>query len=142
MLVLQMGVLPVVEWFMIFGLGFLTAGLLALVLFPLVHARGTRLAARRVMREVPFSMADVYADRDALRAQFAVVERQLEMRIEELTAKLATTRAELGRKSDKINRLNELARIAQTRSVEDSRPLLGESLGKLDTPRLVPEPSH
>jgi hypothetical protein len=132
----------VVEWFMIFALGFLTGILIALAFLPHVHARAARLAARRMMREAPIAIAEVYADRDALRVQFAVAARRLEMRIDELTAKLAKTRAELGRKSDEINRLNELARLAQARTVEDYRPLLGESLDELDGAPLVPESPH
>ena len=99
-----------IEWLMIFALGFLTAGLLALALFPAVHARASRLAARRVMVDIPISMAEIGADRDALRAEFAVSMRRLEMRIEELTTKLAEQLAQLGKKSDEVNCLRiELA---------------------------------
>lgn len=94
-----------IDWLMSFGLGFLTASLLALPLFSLVHARATRLAARRLMLDIPISMAEIYADRDALRAEFAVSVHRLERRIEVLTAKLAEQGAALGRKADEVNRL-------------------------------------
>ena len=99
-----------IEWLMLFALGFLVASLLALALIPPVHARATRLAARRIIVDIPISMAEIRADRDSLRAEFAVSSRRLEMRIEELTARMAGQLAELGRKSDTINRLKiELA---------------------------------
>jgi hypothetical protein len=94
-----------IEWLMLFALGFLVASLLALAIIPLVHARATRLAARRILVDIPISMAEIHADRDSLRAEFAVSSRRLEVRIEQLTARMAKQQAELGRKSDEVNRL-------------------------------------
>jgi hypothetical protein len=94
-----------VEAIMFFALGFLVASLLALALFPVVHARAARLAARRVVAEFPLSMKEINAERDLLRAEFAMSVRRFEIGIERLTAKVAGLMAELGRKSDEINRL-------------------------------------
>jgi hypothetical protein len=94
-----------VEAIMFFALGFLVASLLALALFPVVHARAARLAARRVVAEFPLSMKEINAERDLLRAEFAMSVRRFEMRIERLAAKVAGLMADLGGKSDEINRL-------------------------------------
>lgn len=131
-----------IELFMMFALGLLTGILISLMFTPLIHARASRLAARHLTNELPINMAEVYADRDALRAKFALSVRQLEIRIEELTAKLTTTRAELGRKSNEINRLNGFGRIGQTRTAQDSRSPAGESVDRMDAPPPVPVSRH
>jgi len=94
-----------IEPAMYFALGFLVAGLFALAILPHVHARAVRLAARRLMAEIPVSMAEIRADKDLLRAQFAMSARRFETSIEQLKTKMASQLVELGRKSDEVNRL-------------------------------------
>jgi hypothetical protein len=99
-----------IEPIMYFAMGFLAAGLCALVFFPLVHARGERLAARRLMPEIPVSISQIRADRDLLRAEFAMSVRRFEISVDELKARMAGQMVELGRKSDEVTRLKrELA---------------------------------
>ncbi len=57
-------------------------------------------------------MAEIQADKDLLRAEFAVSTRRLEMNIEQLKHKTASQLAELGKKGDVINRL-KIERDAQ-----------------------------
>src|SRR5919201_4611558 len=94
-----------IEPIMYFGLGFFIAGLLGLVIVPLVHARAVRLTARRLEAATPVSMAEIQADKDQLRAEFAMSTRRLEMSVEQLKAKTTSQLAELGKKTDAINRL-------------------------------------
>jgi DNA repair exonuclease SbcCD ATPase subunit len=94
-----------IEPIMFFGLGFLIATLLALVIVPLVHARAVRLTARRLEAATPVSMAEIQADKDQLRAEFAMSTRRLEISVDQLKAKTTTQLAELGKKTDAINRL-------------------------------------
>ncbi|MEA2954271.1 MAG: hypothetical protein QOJ96_3791, partial [Alphaproteobacteria bacterium] len=94
-----------VEPIMFFGIGFLVAGLLGLVFIPLVHARAVRLTMRRLEASTPLSMAEIQADKDQLRAEFAMSTRRLEMSVEQMKAKTTGQLAELGKKSDAINRL-------------------------------------
>jgi hypothetical protein len=94
-----------VEPLMFFALGALAAGLFALVILPLVHARAVRLATRRLETNIPVSLAQIRADKDLLRAEFAVGARRSEMTIEQLKARMTDQLAELGRKTDEINRL-------------------------------------
>jgi chromosome segregation ATPase len=94
-----------VEPIMFFGIGFLVAGLFGLVFLPLVHARAVRLTMRRLEASTPLSMAEIQADKDQLRAEFAMSTRRLEMSVEQMKAKATSQLAELGKKSDAINRL-------------------------------------
>src|SRR5436309_14764485 len=94
-----------IEPIMFFGLGFLAASLLALIIVPFVHNRAVRLTTKRLEAATPLSMAEIQADKDQLRAEFAMSARRLEMSVEQLKAKTTSQLAELGKKSDSINRL-------------------------------------
>jgi chromosome segregation ATPase len=53
----------------------------------------------------PLSMAEIQADKDQLRAEFAMSTRRLELSVEQMKAKTTSQLAELGKKTDAINRL-------------------------------------
>jgi chromosome segregation ATPase len=53
----------------------------------------------------PLSMAEIQADKDQLRAEFAMSARRLEMSVDQLKSKTTSQLAELGKKSDAINRM-------------------------------------
>jgi chromosome segregation ATPase len=72
---------------MIFALGFLVASLLGLLVLPAVNARAARLARRRAEARLPLSPSEIVAERDFLRAQFAIRERRLERAVEAARAK-------------------------------------------------------
>ena len=63
------------------GIGFLLAALSVLVVAPLVHGRAVRLTTRRLEATIPLSMAEVHADKDLLRAEFAMSTRRLETNV-------------------------------------------------------------
>src|SRR5689334_11855394 len=94
-----------IEPIMYFGIGFLVAALIGLVVVPLVHGRAVRLTMRRLEAATPLSMAEIQADKDQLRAEFAMSTRRLEMSVEQLKTKSTSQLAELGKKGDAINRL-------------------------------------
>ncbi|HZS64372.1 MAG TPA: hypothetical protein VFA53_07750 [Xanthobacteraceae bacterium] len=94
-----------IEPIMFFVIGFLVAGLLGLIFIPFIHARAVRLTMRRLEASTPLSMAEIQADKDQLRAEFAMSTRRLEMSVEQMKAKTTSQLAELGKKSDAINRL-------------------------------------
>jgi chromosome segregation ATPase len=60
---------------------------------------------RRLEAATPLSMAEIQADKDQLRAEFAMSTRRLEMSVEQLKARSTSQLAELGKKGDAINRL-------------------------------------
>ena len=88
-----------------FGIGFLLAGLVAIVCFPLVHNRAVRLTARRIETATPASTQAIQAERDHLRADFAFSARRLETSIEDLKNKTFAQRAALNEKAGLIQRL-------------------------------------
>jgi len=94
-----------IEPIMFFAIGFLAASLFGLVLIPLVHNRAVRLTMRRLDAATPLSMAEIQADKDQLRAEFAMSTRRLELSVEQMKAKTTSQLAELGKKTDAINRL-------------------------------------
>ena len=63
---------------------------------PLVHNRAVRLTTRRLEAATPLSMAEIQADKDQLRAEFAMSARRLEMSVDQLKNKTTSQLAELG----------------------------------------------
>ena len=94
-----------IEPIMFVGIGFLLAGLLVIGVIPLVHARAVRLTTRRLEALNPLSMAEFQADKDLLRAEFAMSTHRLEMQVEEIKAKATDYLTEVGKKSEAIGRL-------------------------------------
>jgi chromosome segregation ATPase len=104
-----------IEPIMFFGLGFLASSLLGLIIVPFVHGRAVRLTVRRLEAATPLSMAEIQADKDQLRAEFAMSTRRLEMSVEQIKNKMTGQLADLGKKNDVINRLKiELGEKAAT----------------------------
>jgi chromosome segregation ATPase len=96
-----------IEPIMYFGIGFLVSALLGLLFVPLVHNRAVRLTMRRLEAATPLSIAEIRADKDQLRAEFAMSTRRLEMSVEQMKTKTTTQLAELAKKSDAINQLKK-----------------------------------
>ena len=96
-----------IEPVMYFGIGFLVAALFGLLFVPLVHNRAVRLTMKRLEAATPLSIAEIRADKDQLRAEFAMSTRRLEMSVEKMKTKTTTQLAELGKKSDAINQLKK-----------------------------------
>lgn len=94
-----------IEPIMYFGIGFLVAALIGLVVIPLIHARAVRLTMHRLEAATPLSMAEIQADKDQLRAEFAMSTRRLELSVEQLKNKTTSQLAEIGKKGDSINKL-------------------------------------
>jgi hypothetical protein len=94
-----------IEPIMFIGIGFLAAGLLVIGAIPMVHARAVRLTQRRLEAMIPMSMAEIHADKDQLRAEFAMSTRRLEMSVDQMKAKTSTHLAEIGKKSEAVGRL-------------------------------------
>ena len=90
---------------MYFGLGLLAAGLLVLVVAPVVWRRAVRLLRTRIEAGVPMSRSEIEADKDRMRADFAIATRRLEQNIGHLSEKFAGQAVEVGRKQDQITAL-------------------------------------
>jgi len=120
-----------IEPMMYIGIGFLVAGLLVIGVIPLVHARAVRLTLRRLEASTPVSMAEIAAEKDQLRAEFAMTMSRLEMSVEQMKAKTTSQLAELGKKSEAIARLKfELGeKAAALLALESKETQLTEDLG-------------
>ncbi|MBR0758656.1 hypothetical protein JQ604_41295 [Bradyrhizobium jicamae] len=94
-----------IEPIMYLAIGFLLSMLCGLMIVPLVHNRAVRLTTRRMEAATPLSMAEIQADKDQLRAEFAMSARRLEMSVDQLKNKTTSQLAELGKKTDAINRM-------------------------------------
>jgi chromosome segregation ATPase len=94
-----------IEPIMYLAIGFLISMLFGLMIVPLVHNRAVRLTTRRLEAATPLSMAEIQADKDQLRAEFAMSARRLEMSVDQLKNKSTSQLAELGKKTDAINRM-------------------------------------
>src|SRR6202142_3498875 len=94
-----------IEPIMYLAIGFLLSMLCGLMILPLVHNRAVRLTTRRLEAATPLSMAEIQADKDQVRAEFAMSARRLEMSVDKLKHRTTSQLAELGKKSDAINRM-------------------------------------
>ncbi len=92
----------VVENIMYFVLGALLAGLAALIVMPAVWKRAVRLTKKRIEAATPITMAEFRADKDQLRAEFALSTRRLEMNVEALRRRLADQLRDINRKKSEL----------------------------------------
>jgi len=111
----------VLESILYFTLGFLAAGFLALMVAPAIWRRAVLLTRQRIEGSVPLSLNEIQADKDQLRAEFAMSTRRLEMSVEKLREKAAEQLIEINRKRDELNELTDET-LQKT-----------EDLGKLDS---------
>ncbi len=95
----------VIENIMYFALGVLVAGLVSLIILPAVWKRAVRLTKRRIEAATPITMAEFRADKDQLRAEFALSTRRLEMNVEMLRKRLAEQLGEFNQKRSDLGQL-------------------------------------
>lgn len=91
-----------IENIMYFALGVLVAGLLAIVIMPAVWQRAVRLTKKRIEAATPITMAEFRADKDQLRAEFALSTRRLEMNVEALRRRLADQLRDINRRKTEM----------------------------------------
>lgn len=97
----------IVEHAMYVVLGLLIGVTIMLLFVPPVHNRAVRLTKQRLRDAMPLQMAEISAERDLQRAEFAVSIRRLEVVVDELKTKHVAQLAELGKKTDAINQLKK-----------------------------------
>jgi len=119
-----------IEAIMYMGIGFLLGGLVGLMVVPLVHNRAVRLTIRRLQAAIPQTIAEIEADKDLLRAEFAMSTRRFEMNIEKVKASNAGLLVKLDKRNEIINRLKnqhhaEKAKVRDlTTEIEDLKKRL------------------
>ncbi len=91
-----------IENVMYFALGLLVASLIALIMLPAVWKRAVRLTKRRIEAATPITMAEFRADKDQLRAEFALSTRRLEINVETLRKRLAEQLGDVNQKRNEL----------------------------------------
>ena len=114
----------VIEQGIYFALGCIVTALAAIGFTPLLWRRAMRLTRRRLELQVPLSMQEILAERDQLRAEFAIERLRYERQIEHVRADKGRDMAELGRRTtqavtfaDQVNALRRLEQ-AQDREIQ------------------------
>jgi chromosome segregation ATPase len=110
-----------IENIMYFALGLLAAGLLALAIMPAVWRRAVRLTKKRIEAATPITMAEFRADKDQLRAEFALSTRRLEMHVEALRRRLSDQLRDINRKRSEVGAIRDErnTQLQQMRELEE-----------------------
>jgi chromosome segregation ATPase len=95
-----------IEWFMFGALGFFLGCLLALMLAPPLWNRAVKLTTRRLEATMPMSLADIQADKDQLRAEYAIELRKVEGALDKSKEKAARELIEANKRRVEIQGLN------------------------------------
>ncbi len=97
---------------MLVALGVLFSALIAVTILPVYRGRVRRLTSDEIRRSVPLTEAEIRADTDKLRAQFAIRVHKLEAESEQQKLSAARQRIEMNRRDAKVTELqDEIDRI-------------------------------
>lgn len=124
----------VIEWAMYFALGFLSAGLVCLLVMGALWRRAVRLTTRRVAAAIPADVEAARAERDLLSARFARDVRRIELALADARRRHAEERIEVGRGRAALDRMSE-ARDAEAAKVAEGQAreaALAEELAERD----------
>lgn len=116
---------------LMFGaLGFFLACLLALMLAAPLWNRAVRLTTRKLEATMPMSLADIQADKDQLRAEFAIELRKVEVALEKAKEKAARELIEANKRRVEISVINgEFATVkAQLLENENANRVLQQTI--------------
>ncbi|RUT93072.1 MULTISPECIES: hypothetical protein [unclassified Mesorhizobium] len=86
-----------VQSVLFFVLGFLCAGFLALMVAPAIWRRAVTLTRKRVESSIPLTQTEIQADKDRIRAEYAMTTRRLEISVKALREKAAEQLVEINR---------------------------------------------
>ena len=95
----------VVQSILFFALGFLCAGFIALTIAPAIWRRAVFLTRKRIQASVPLTLAEIQADKDRLRAEFAMSTRRLEMSVKSFREKAAEQIVDVTRHREEVKEL-------------------------------------
>lgn len=98
-----------IEFLLLFALGFLAATLLALIIAPVIHRRIITLTERRIRASVPLSAAEIRAEKDSARAAYAVENARLAVELRDQRDHLATETGNVARLKESLARAHEEA---------------------------------
>lgn len=93
--------------------GFLVAALIALLALPFLTGQASRSAIHKMRENMPFTAAEMSADKDQLRAEHAVALRKLEMKIDKQAEKISAQNIELNEINEKISASNKISKASK-----------------------------
>lgn len=93
--------------------GFLAAALIALLALPFLTGQASRSAVHKMRENMPFTAAEMSADKDQLRAEHAVALRKLEMKIDKQAEKISAQNIELNEFNEKISAANKITKAGK-----------------------------
>lgn len=111
-------------------LGLLVANLLVLLLAPAYWRRAVRLTTLRLKQEMPLTEAEIRADKDRLRAEYAIKVHRLEVKGEQAAYDQARQQIELNRRDAVISQLeSEIGRMKTSlEEHENARRVLEQTI--------------
>ena len=105
---------------MLVALGFLAAILLGLLVAPAFWSRAVRLTTKQLKETMPLSEMEIEADRDRIRAEYAIKMHKLETLVEQVRMAAARQQIDINRRDARVNTLEaELERV--TSSYEEAQ---------------------
>lgn len=146
-----------IQSILVYILGFLTAALLALMAVPALWRRAVRLTRERVIASVPLTMNEIEAEKDRMRAAFAMEVRQIEMKLERTRERAARLMIDSSQANEKARAVAEqagshaqlVARLegelasarGEARKFEEALHVANDAIGRLeaDANRVVSE---
>src|SRR5437764_14698108 len=99
---------------MLMALGFLAASLLGLLVASAFWSRAVRPTTARIKQSMPVSEPEIRADRDRLRAEYAIKVHKLEMQLGQATLERARQLIDLNRRDASISTLDADAMVLKT----------------------------
>ncbi len=117
---------------MLVALGFFTAGLIGFLLAPFYGRRSARIARDALRATLPLSSAEIAADKDRLRAAYALTIHKLEQKVEKGAQSAARQRVELNRRDAAISELEGETERLRTRleEHENARRVLEQTIAE------------
>jgi uncharacterized coiled-coil protein SlyX len=115
---------------MLVTLGFLVAALAGFLLAPFYRRRAQRLAIDALKRTMPLTSAEIRADKDRLRAEYALAIHRLETKLEEAAYSAAKQMVEINRRDAGISALEgEVQKLrASLEEHENARRVLEQTI--------------
>lgn len=117
---------------MLVALGFFAAGLIGFLLAPIYGRRTARIATDRLRATMPLSSTEIAADKDRLRAAYALTIHKLEQKVEKGAYSAARQRVELNRRDAAISELEgEIERLeSRLEEHENARRVLEQTIAE------------
>lgn len=109
-----------IQYIMLVSLGFLIASLITLLLAPIFWQRAVRLTSTRLRQSMPLTEQEILADKDQLRAKYAIRVHQLEKQIELATLGGARQKIDLNRRDASITQLETEIELLKSQ-IEESQ---------------------